>query len=499
MLLKSLFGAAALFCTSALAAFGVTDSGTQLTVDTNGGLVFKVNKSTGDIISLVYNGVECQDSSKFSHISSGLGSSNVVATTSGSYIKITVTTDTLIQYYIAKLRFIARLKKSALPNGVTASDVEGGTVVEGSDVFLVDGQTRSKFYSSKRFIEDQVHCVTGSSVAACMVIPGYSYESASGGPFFRDIDNQGSAQQELYFYMNSGHVQTEAYRMGLHGPYGLVFTSGSTASSTLDFSFFSSLSITGFVPVSSRGYVSGTVSGVTSDGVVHWKNSAAQYWVSSTGSFTSPAMKPGTYDMILYSGEYQVASTTVTVTAGSTTSKSITATAGTASVVFRIGAVDGRPTGFKNAANQLVMHPSDSRMSSWSPVTFAWGTSSTADFPMAQIKTVNDPTTITVTLTAAQAAAARTLKIYTTLSFAGGRPSVVFNSYTAATPAAPTKIDSRGFTRGAYRGYGEVYSFPISTSNLIAGVNTIQISCASGSSGDTYLNPNFIYDSIELF
>lgn len=103
MLLKSLFGASALLSATAFAAFGVVDSGTQLTVDTNGGLVFKVSKSTGDIVSLVYNGLECQDSSKFSHISSGLGSSNVVATTSGSAIKITVTTSTLTQYYIAKV------------------------------------------------------------------------------------------------------------------------------------------------------------------------------------------------------------------------------------------------------------------------------------------------------------------------------------------------------------------------------------------------------------
>src|SRR2546430_9095343 len=50
-------------------------------------------------------------------------------------------------------------------------------------------------------------------------------ESSSGGPFFRDINNQGSSQQELYNYMNSGHTQTEPYRMGLHGPYALVVTS----------------------------------------------------------------------------------------------------------------------------------------------------------------------------------------------------------------------------------------------------------------------------------
>lgn len=307
--------------------------------------------------------------------------------------------------------------------------------------------------------------------------------------FFRDIDNQGSAQQELYFYMNSGHVQTEPFRMGLHGPYGLVFTTGGTASSSLDFSFLGSLSITGFVPASGRGFVSGTVSGVGSDGVVHWKNSAAQYWTKSTGAFTSPAMKPGTYTMVLYTGEFAAASTSVVVSAGSTTSKSLSAPA-PAAAIFRIGTVDGRPTGFKNAANQATMHPTDSRMSAWSPVTFTAGSSATGDFPMAQVKTINDPTIIRATLTAAQAGAARTLKIYTTLSFAGGRPGVVVNGATLATPAAPTKIDSRGLTRGAYRGFGEVYTFVIQPAQLVVGANTLSISCASGSSGEGFLNPN---------
>lgn len=289
--------------------------------------------------------------------------------------------------------------------------------------------------------------------------------------------------------MNSGHVQTEPFRMGLHGPYGLVFTTGGTASSSLDFSFFSTLSVTGFVPASGRGFVSGTVSGVNSDGVVHWKNSAAQYWTKSTGGFTSPAMKPGTYTMVLYSGEFQVASTTVAVTAGSTTSKSISAPA-VAAVLFRIGVVDGRPTGFKNAANQLTMHPSDTRMSAWPPTTFTLGSSATGDFPMAQVKNMNDPTTIRATLTATQAGSARTLKIYTTLSFAGGRPGVVVNGFALPTPAAPTKIDSRGLTRGAYRGYCEVYTFAIPAARLLVGVNTFSVNCASGSSGDGFLSPN---------
>lgn len=76
----------------------------------------------------------------------------------------------------------ARLKKSAVPNGVAAAQVDGGSEIEGSDVFLVNGQTRSKFYSSKPFIDDQVHCVSGSGVGVCMVIPDTSYESSSGGP-----------------------------------------------------------------------------------------------------------------------------------------------------------------------------------------------------------------------------------------------------------------------------------------------------------------------------
>lgn len=53
---------------------------------------------------------------------------------------------------IGELRFIARLNKANLPNGHPQSDVDGGSAVEGSDVYLVSGQTRSKFYSSVRLI-----------------------------------------------------------------------------------------------------------------------------------------------------------------------------------------------------------------------------------------------------------------------------------------------------------------------------------------------------------
>ena len=55
-------------------------------------------------------------------------------------------------------------------------------------------------------------------------MPGVAYETSSGGPFMRDINSQSGADQELYWYMNSGHVRTEPWRFGLHGPYAMQFT-----------------------------------------------------------------------------------------------------------------------------------------------------------------------------------------------------------------------------------------------------------------------------------
>lgn len=67
---------------------------------------------------------------------------------------------TFLEPTIGELRWIGRLNPTLLPNDdfSQASDIGGGTAVEGSDVYLVNGQTRSKFYSSQRFIDDKVHC-----------------------------------------------------------------------------------------------------------------------------------------------------------------------------------------------------------------------------------------------------------------------------------------------------------------------------------------------------
>jgi rhamnogalacturonan endolyase len=206
--------------------------------------------------------------------------------------------------------------------GIAESNVVGGSVIEGEDVFNVNGQTRSKckrqemlrcstqltsfiVYSSVKFINDQVHSVSGSGVGVHMIIPGTGYEGSSGGPFFRDINNQGTAQQEFYFYMNSNHAQTETYRQGLHGPYALWFTTGSTPS--VDYgvaSIWDVVNPTGYVKASGRGSVIGKAIDVPSayagSTVIGWSNSVAQYWAkadASTGNFASPAMKPGTYTM----------------------------------------------------------------------------------------------------------------------------------------------------------------------------------------------------------
>ncbi|KAI0377352.1 polysaccharide lyase family 4 protein [Hypomontagnella monticulosa] len=535
MMLHLFFLSACIFVSSVFAAFGFTKSGSNYVIDagSSNALVFTVTDSSCDITSIKYRGTELQDSSGRTQLSSGLGSATVkvesVTASSVNYVKVTCTTSTLTHYMVVKegesniylatyikeepsvgeLRFIARLKSSVLPEeypyGKVSTTSGSSSTVEGSDVFVVNGETRSKFYSSTRFIDKDAQCVYGGSdvIHVCVLAP--HPESSSGGPFFRDIEsNNAGAATNLYWYMNSGHVQTEAFRTNvLHGPYILTFSrSGIPKLREADTSFFSGLSITGYVAESGRGYVSGTASGVSSSFqiVIHWYNSAAQYWTiaSSNGAFTSPAMKPGTYTMVLYQGEFKVATATgVSVSAGKTTSKSIASTLTSRNSLWKIGEYDGQPTGFLNADKFLRMHPSDSRMSAWTPATYTVGSSSLNQFPMAIFQNVNNPVTIKFNLKSAPGAA--TLRIATTLSFAGSRPQAKVNSWTGPAPSAPTKIDSRGVTRGAYRGYGEVYDVSIPSGTLVAGDNTITITSISGSSGTTFLNPNFIFDAVELF
>ncbi|KAL3478062.1 Rhamnogalacturonase B, N-terminal-domain-containing protein [Aspergillus californicus] len=512
-----------------------TDAGIVVDTESDDGFVVTID-SSGSISSLQYRSTEYQYSGTLSHIASGLGSdASVSYTTEGDYtiVSATISDDDfdLTHYYVfqdgsnaiymgtnaasepavGELRWIARLVN--LPGAYKegdVSDVVGGEVIEGSDVYLVDGETRSKFYSSQRFIDDSVYCAyaSDSSVHACFLSNTQSREKSSGGPFHRDIDlNLVSDYQSLTYYMNSGHVQTEDYRTGFFGPYILSFSgSAITTWDDFDVSFFDDLALDGYVGSSGRGYVSGSVSGTSdsSPAVVHWYNADYQSWANtSDGSFTSPALVEGSYTMALYQDELLAATTTVSVTAGATATASLAATneiiTGDRTTIFQIGTYDGTPSGFLNAENQLRMHPSDSRMADWNPTPFVVDSASDADFPMAFFQAVNNNFEIQFTLAEAIDADEVTFRIATTLAFASGRPGITLNDVECATPDAPTKIDSRGVTRGAYRGYGEVYTCDFAADGLVVGENSLYIAVESGSSGDEFLSPNFIVDAVELY
>ncbi|KAJ0160548.1 Rhamnogalacturonate lyase A [Colletotrichum tanaceti] len=513
----------ALLCGRVFAAFGLQESSSKYTVDTDGGLVFEVNRANGDIVSLLYNGVEYQGTTKMSHINSGLGSSTVTAETVNGTVKITVEAGSqpLTHYYVAKpkdptiymathitgeiapgeLRWLARLQRKKVPTGVhgDVANLDGCEAFEGKDTFRCpDGTTRCKMYTSDRFIEDKVHGVTGEGVGVWMIMPGNAYEHSSGGPFMRDINSQSGADQELYWYMNSGHVRTEPWRFGLQGPYAMRFTTGAKPSEDLDVSFFGSLDVKGYVADSGRGSVSGTASGVAGDfeTVVHWFNQDAQYWAkASGGKFTSPLMKPGSYATKVYRNEFPVANETVVITAGGKATQEIAATESEPSVIWRIGQFDGKPSELKNGDKIERMHPSDTRMATWGG-EFTVGKSRANEFPMALFSKIGGNATVKFDLTADQLQGV-TLRVGTTLSFKGGRPKATINDWQAPDPGPPELIDSRGVSRGAYRGYGEVYTWPVPAGELKPGPNTLTLG-VFGSGDLEFLSANYIIDAVEL-
>ena len=457
-------------------------------MSTGAGLTFKINQSTGGMTSLNINGTELQPSgTNESHVESGIPSPTVSARQTGNYIIVTAATSTwygsgtLQHYYVAvngqntvymatyvgsggELRWIQYLNRSILTGVITASDVNGGTAIESTDIDLVNGQTRSKYYSNRQAMSLTPRGATGSGLGVYMV---YGLrESSSGGPFFRDIEQQGtSASVEVYNYMWSAHNQTEAQRLGvLHGPYALMVAGTSTPAAP-DMTFMYGLGLTGAV-AGGRPRLGGRQR-VRSDArasrvTVGWANSAAQYWATpqSNGDFASPLMKPGSYTQTLYQGELAVATRTVTVTAGAETTGQNIASAWVtpASPIFRIGTWDGTPSGFLNWANLTWMHPSDARMASWGPVTYTVGSSSAANFPAYQFKDVNNPTTVQFTLSSSQVAA-RTVRIGITAAYAGGRPQITVNSWTSAAPSPSSQPSSRSLTIGTYRGNNTLYTY----------------------------------------
>jgi rhamnogalacturonan endolyase len=410
--------------------------------------------------------------------------------------------------HVGELRWITRLERKQFPSSPTPSSGKGTSkTVESKDVFgSEDGTTRSKFYGDdkthgKDRAIDLTYCgVSGSGVGAWMVFG--NRESSSGGPFHRDIENQTT---EVYNYMNSGHNQTEPPRVNvLHGPYAIVFTDGKPPKLPLDFSWIESagLDLLGYVPSADRGTVSGTITGLPKSlqGVVGFSNASAQYWaqVDSDGGYTSPAMKPGKYDVKLYQGELAVASGEVTVTTDKKAKLNLTATP-IPSALFQIGEWDGTPLEFLNGDKIVTMHPSDSRMKPWGPVTFTVGVDDDAKFPALQLRKVNSPTTIKFKLTKEQIAN-RTLRIGLTCTYDAARPDIKVNDWKPKKPSeASAQPKSRSFTIGTYRGNNALYTYHIPASAFVVGENSLTINPLSGNADLTdWLSAGWAYDAIQL-
>ncbi|MFE1839463.1 rhamnogalacturonan lyase B N-terminal domain-containing protein [Streptomyces sviceus] len=520
------------------AGFGYTDDGSNYVVDTGANLVFKVSKTNGDLTSLVYKGTQYQGyGGKNSHIESGLGASTVSIKQSGTTILISVAHGTLKHYYAARsgennvylwtnkaddsvsaTRYILRVNAGKFLNDEPDSYTYAPTTIEAADVFAKsDGQTRSKHYARARVIDyNYVGWTTGS---VGLYIVRSNHEKASGGPFYRSLLRHQSADGGgLYEILYYGENQTEAQRFGLQGPYVIAFTDGGAPSSslypgTLTTSWADSLGISGYVPASGRGKVAGV--GITGRNTAYaytvgLANSAAQYWGSarsSDGYFSIGGVLPGTYTLTVFKGELAVYTGSVSVSAGGTTTLNSIAIPssndpGNASAIWRINNWDGTPGGFKNADLMTYAHPSDVRASSWTGNVVIGSGTETSGFPCYLWKDVNSGIIVYFKLTAAQAAAAHTLRIGVTTAYANGRPQVVVNdTWTSAVPSPPTQPSTRSLTVGSYRGNNHTFTYSVPASAWLtdtSAYNTLKIYVASGSGSTSFLSAGTSIDAIDL-
>jgi rhamnogalacturonan endolyase len=518
------------------ATISYTDDGTNYVVNTGASLVFKVNHSNGDLVSFVYRGVEYQGYGKNSQVESGLGASTVTISATSSVVVVRVVHGTLVHYYVGRAgenniymwsykdaasvtmqRFIVRLKPGALTfGGGDAWDSATVATIESGDIFQAsDGTTHSKHYSGVRVMDYDYVGATNAAKTVGIWLARSNHEKSSGGPFFRSLLRSGcTASPDLYEIVYYGMAQTEEHRWGLNGPYVLAFTDGGAPSSALfarnlNTAFANSLGLQGWVGAAGRGRVTGV--GITGRDpavpyTVGFANGDAQYWAaanSASGYFNCTNMLPGTYTMTIYKGELAVWTGSATVTAGRATVLNtirISADPSMAAAIWRIGDWNGTPSGFKNAALVASAHPSDPRAAAWTG-NFIVGTSTTGDFPCYLWNDVNNGVMIYFKLTAAQAAAAHTLRIGITASYAGGRPQVSVNNWTSAAPAAPSSAKTRSLTVGTYREFNTLLTYTVPASAWQSDVsqwNILKLNIVSGSSGTGFLSPGSAFDCLDL-
>ncbi|MEO7101549.1 MAG: rhamnogalacturonan lyase B N-terminal domain-containing protein, partial [Luteolibacter sp.] len=403
-----------------------------------------------------------------------------------------------------EMRFIARLDSKVLNKGNVdrPGDDTSAKAIESKDIFIQpDGRTTSKYYSGVKFIDDFIHGSRGANIGAYFAIG--SHESCSGGPFFRDINSQTAGDtEEMYFYMYSGHAQTEPFRANqLHGPYALCFTAGPPPAMPA-MGWMGTLDLKGWV--SQRGRVTGSASGMMRDApyTVYLSNPTAQYWVrvGANGQFTTTSMKPGSYTMRLMRNELAVAKTDINV--GTDTVTGNLSDPGLPDYLWRLGLPDGTPLGFRNASRMGDMHPSDKRHEPWGPLTFTVRepiSTNLNDFPAAQWKDVNNGNKIVFNL-AADDVKDHDLEIGITVSHAGSRVVVHVNGkWDSRAPGAPETYQSRSITFGIWRGFDHVQSIHIPKDALKTGANTIMIENISGTGGyGGFLSNAIVFDYIGL-
>ena len=543
--LAGLAAALLISTTSAFAAFGLTTASSYYQVDTGAGLVFKIRRtdngsstqSPGDIMSLVWNGTEYQNQSRGSQINSGFdwlysGVSAVsvsAAVVNTNYIKVTVQAGNLTHYYMARsgyphiymgtyfttepdvhghVRYILRIPSSLLPNGPAPSDIRNNTgAIESGDIFgMADGTTRSKHYSNMRLKDWSYIGATGSNVGL-WIVRG-NQEGGSGGPFYRSLLNQCGSDQEITYIVNYGEAKTEAFRTGILNTYTFAATTGATPSTAIDTSWFSQMSLSGYVAASGRGRVTGVAIAGRDTAytyTVGFSNTTAQYWTTaraSDGYYSCSGMIPGTYTMTFYKNELAVRTESVTVTAGGINqlnTRTITADPSAVAPIWRIGNWDGSPAEFRNGSSITTMHPSDVRLASWSPGTYVVGTSGNSNFPCYQWKDVNGNQVVQFNLSAAQIATAKTLRIGLTCAFSGARPRVTVNSWTSTIPGISTQPATRTLTVGTYRGNNVTYTYTVPASALLAGTNSLSIYPVSGSGSTGYLSAGYSIDCVDFY
>lgn len=217
-------------------------------------------------------------------------------------------------------------------------------------------------------------------------------------------------------------------------------------------------------------------------------------------------MLPGTYTLTVYKGELAVYTTSVSVSAGGTTTLNTITIPSTndpsnASAIWRIGDWNGTPGGFKNAALMTYAHPSDVRAASWTGNVVIGSGTETSAFPCYLWKDVNSGIIVYFKLTAAQAAAAHTLRIGVTTAYANGRPQITVNDWTSPIPAPPAQPSTRSLTVGSYRGNNHTFGYSVPASAWLTDTsryNQLRIHVVSGSGTTSYLSAGTSIDAIDL-